>query len=85
MTHRYLDEMEAVDVIGFGTLEPEADAVHYVDLDAGYEWGAWNFFGGVQNVSDEEPPYVTDVSDNTSGIDDFLGLFYIARGTKSKG
>ncbi len=83
LTYRYLDEMEAVDVIGFGTLEPEADAMHYFDLDAGYEIGSWSFVGGVQNVTDEEPPYVTDVSVNTSGIYDFLGRFYYARATYS--
>jgi iron complex outermembrane recepter protein len=79
LTYRYLDEMEAADVIGFGTLSPEADAVHYVDLDFGYEIGPWNLLAGVQNVSDEEPPYVTDVSINTSDIYDFLGRFYYAR------
>ncbi len=81
MTYRYLDEMEAVDVIGFGTLEPKADAVHYVDLDAGMTIGAWNVTAGVQNVSDEEPPYVTDVSINTSTAYDFLGRFYYGRVT----
>jgi iron complex outermembrane receptor protein len=81
LTYRYIDEMEAVDVIGFGTLEPDADAVHYVDLDFGYEVGQWNFFAGVQNVTDEEPPYVTDVSVNTSTVYDFLGRFYFARAT----
>ena len=79
LTYRYLDEMEAVDVIGVGTLEPTADAMHYFDLDAGYNIGAWSFIGGVQNLSDEQPPYVTDVSANTSGIYDFLGRFYYAR------
>jgi iron complex outermembrane receptor protein len=59
VTWRYLDEMEVFDVIGFGTLEPKADAQHY--------------------VGDEEPPYVTDVSVNTSGIYDFLGRYYYAR------
>ncbi len=79
LTYRYLDEMEAVDVIGLGTLEPETDAMHYVDLDGGFDMGAWRFTAGVQNVSDEEPPYVTDVSANTSAIYDFLGRFYYSR------
>ena len=32
-----------------------------------------------ENLSDEEPPYVTDVSANTSGIYDFLGRVFYAR------
>jgi hypothetical protein len=30
-------------------------------------------------VTNEEPPYVTDVSANTSGIYDFYGRFFSAR------
>ncbi|HIL98311.1 MAG TPA: TonB-dependent receptor, partial [Pseudomonadales bacterium] len=79
ITYRYLDEMEAFDVIGFGTLEPTADAQHYFDLMGTYRLDRWNFLVGVRNVTDEEPPYVTDVSANTSSIYDFLGRFYYAR------
>ncbi len=41
--------------------------------------GAWTPMAGVQNLTDEDPPYVPDVSVNTSGIFDFMGAFYYAR------
>lgn len=80
-TWRYLDEMDIFDVLAFDNVNTTADAVNYVDLDAGYDIGSWRFTAGIQNLSDEEPPYVTDVSANTSGIYDFLGRFYYARAT----
>lgn len=78
-TWRYLDEMDVTDVIAFDNIHTEADAMHYADLDAGYTMGSWEFTAGVQNVTDEEPPYVPDVSANTSSIYDFLGRFYYGR------
>jgi iron complex outermembrane receptor protein len=83
VTYRYLDKMEVFDVIGFGTLEPTADAQHYFDLDGSVDLGGWTLGAGVQNVTDEEPPYVPEVSVNTSGIYDFLGRFYYARASVS--
>ena len=83
MTYRDLDKMEVFDVIGFGTLEPTADAQHYIDLEGSYDVGAWSFQAGVENVTNEEPPYVPEVSVNTSGIYDFLGRFFYARASVS--
>ena len=83
VTYRYLDKMEVFDVIGFGTLEPTADAQHYIDLEGSYDVGAWSFQAGVENVTNEEPPYVPEVSVNTSGIYDFLGRFFYARASVS--
>jgi iron complex outermembrane receptor protein len=79
ITYRYLDKMEVFDAIGFGTLQPTADAQHYFDIEGSYGVGAWSFQAGVENVTDEEPPYVPEVSANTSGIYDFLGRFFYAR------
>ncbi len=76
---RYLDEMEVFDVIGFDNVNTEADAQHYFDLSATYNYKNWRFLAGIQNLTDEEPPYVPDVSVNTSGIYDFLGRTYFAR------
>lgn len=76
---RYLDEMEVFDVIGFDNVNTEADAQNYFDLTGSYEFRNWRVTGGVQNLTDEEPPYVPDVSVNTSGIYDFLGRVYFAR------
>jgi iron complex outermembrane receptor protein len=76
---RYLDEMEVFDVIDFDNVNTEADAQNYFDLTGSYEFRNWRVTGGVQNLTDEEPPYVPDVSVNTSGIYDFLGRVYFAR------
>jgi iron complex outermembrane receptor protein len=83
VTWRYLDEMEVFDAVGVGTLEPEADAINYFDLLGTYNMGAWSLTGGIQNLTDEEPPYVPDTSNNTSGVYDYLGRFYFARATVS--
>lgn len=83
VTYRYLDEMEIFDVFGFDNTHLEADAQHYFDLEGSYDLGAWEFQAGVQNLTDEQPPYVPEVSANTSGIYDFLGRFYYARASVS--
>ena len=76
---RYLDEMEVFDVIAFDNVNTEADAQDYLDLSAAYERNNWRISGGIRNLTDEEPPYVPDVSANTSGIYDFLGRTFYAR------
>ncbi|MBD3646765.1 MAG: TonB-dependent receptor, partial [Pseudomonadales bacterium] len=76
---RYLDEMDVFDVIEFDNIHTTADAQHYFDIDGHYDLGAWRLAAGVENFTNEEPPYVTDVSANTSGIYDFLGRFYYVR------
>jgi iron complex outermembrane receptor protein len=78
-TYRYLDEMKVFDAIGFDNVHTTAAAQHYVDVHGTYNTGAWSFQAGVENVTDEEPPYVTDVSANTSGIYDFLGRVFYTR------
>ena len=83
ITYRYLDEMDVFDVIDFDNVNTTADAQHYLDLHGSYNMGAWRFDAGVENVTNEEPPYVTDVSANTSGIYDFLGRFFYARASVS--
>jgi iron complex outermembrane receptor protein len=79
VTWRWLDKMEVFDVIDFDNVHLTADAQSYFDLIGTYDINAWRFTAGVRNVSDETPPYVTDVSANTSGIYDFLGRYYYAR------
>lgn len=79
ITYRYLDEMDVFDVIEFDNVHTTTDAQHYIDLEGRYDLDAWSFQVGVENVTDEEPPYVPDVSVNTSGIYDFLGRFFYAR------
>lgn len=78
-SYRYLDEMDVFDAIGFDTVHTTADAQHYFDVQASYGLGAWSIQAGVENVTDESPPYVPDVSANTSSIYDFLGRVYYAR------
>lgn len=76
---RHLDEMEVSDVFGFDNINSTADAVNYIDLSGTYNYESFQFSAGVQNVLDEEPPYVTDASTNTSAVYDFYGTFYFAR------
>lgn len=80
---RYLSKMDITDVIGFETLRIETPAQNYFDIVGKYDVGAWTLMVGVQNLTDEDPPYVPDVATNTSGIFDFLGPFYHARATIS--
>ncbi len=79
VTWRYIDKMDVFDVIGFDNVHTSVDAQNYFDLQAGYDMGTWSFQAGVENLSDESPPYVPDVATNTSGIYDFLGRVFYAR------
>ena len=77
---RYLDEMEIDDQIGVDEgFTTEADAVNYFDLYGSYSWNKLQFSVGVENLTNEEPPYIPAISANTSNIYDFLGRFYYAR------
>jgi iron complex outermembrane receptor protein len=79
VTWRYLDEMDIFDSVGVDNVNTKVDAVDYFDLFGGYQMGAWNLSVGVHNATDEEPPYVTDISANTSAVYDFLGRFIFGR------
>jgi iron complex outermembrane receptor protein len=79
VTWRYLDEMEVVDVIEFDNVHTKAKAQNYFDLFGSYDFNQWQISAGIRNVGDQKPPYVPDVSANTSGIYDFLGRYYYAR------
>ncbi|MGD8415625.1 MAG: TonB-dependent receptor [Pseudomonadales bacterium] len=76
---RYLDKMDVFDVIEFDNVHTTAKARNYFDLFGTYTLDQWSFHAGVQNVGNAKPPYVPDVSANTSGIYDFLGRYYYAR------
>ncbi|MHC4433729.1 MAG: TonB-dependent receptor, partial [Planctomycetota bacterium] len=79
LTWRYLDEMDVFDAIGLDDVNTEVDSVNYIDLHGTYNIGGWSFTAGVENLTDEEPPYVPDTSNNTSSIYDFLGRMYYLR------
>ncbi|KAA1190640.1 TonB-dependent receptor [Pseudohalioglobus sediminis] len=76
---RYIDEMDISDEIGFDEFNKTADAVNYFDFYGSYNWDNWTFSVGVENLTDEEPPFVPAISANTSPIYDYLGRFYSAR------
>ncbi len=57
--------------------------IEYFDIVGKYHAGAWTLMAGVTNLTNEDPPYVPDVSANTSGIYDFMGSFYCARASVS--
>lgn len=79
LTWRYLDEMEVSDEIGFDEFTDTTDAMNYFDLYGSYNWDRFQFSVGIENLTDEEPPFVPSISANTSPIFDFLGRFYSAR------
>lgn len=79
LTWRYIDSMEVSDEIGFDEFTKSTDAVNYFDLFGSYQWQNVQFSVGVENITDEEPPFVPSISANTSPIFDFLGRFYSAR------
>ena len=76
---RYLHEMDVEDEIGFDNVNTSVDAVNYFDLYGSYTWKSLEFGVSVENLGDEQPPFVPAVSTNTSQIYDFLGRFYSAR------
>ena len=71
--------MDIDDQIGFDEFTLDTDSVDYFDLYGSYDWDSIRLSVGIQNLSDEEPPFVPSISSNTSGMYDFLGRFYSAR------
>ena len=76
---RYLDAMDVFDTIKFDNIHTTVDAINYFDLFGNYRGDTFNITLGAENITNETPPYVPDVSDNTSSIYDYLGRFYYVR------
>lgn len=76
---RHMGKMDITDVIGFENIRVETPAMDYFVIVGRYHVGAWTLMANVQNLTDEDPPYVPDVAVNTPGIFDFPGTFYYAR------
>jgi iron complex outermembrane receptor protein len=76
---RYLDEMDIQDQVGVGVLDDKADAVNYFDLYGTYNWDDFQISAGVENFTDEDPPFIPGISSNTNNVYDFLGTFYSVR------
>ncbi len=76
---RFLDEMNIDDQIGVGVLDPNTDSVSYFDLYAAYSWDRFQVSFGIENLTDEAPPFIPSISSNTNSTFDFLGRFYSAR------
>ncbi|WP_264813029.1 TonB-dependent receptor plug domain-containing protein, partial [Acetobacter oeni] len=47
------------------------------DLSLGYEYGRWNFTGGINNINNKKPPYVVSATDNSMAS--IYGEFYEGR------
>lgn len=76
---RFLDEMNIDDQIDVGLLDPKTDSVSYFDVYAAYSWDRFQISVGVENLTDEAPPFIPSISANTNPTFDFLGRFYSAR------
>jgi iron complex outermembrane receptor protein len=83
LTWRRISSMKVFDALGFDNVHTSVPAVDYLDLNGSYRVGNWDFLGGFDNLTNEQPPYVPDVSVNTSGIYDFIGRVAYARATFS--
>lgn len=79
ITHRWIDSMEIYDALGIDDVNTTADSMNYFDVNATYEMGAWEFGAGIENFTDEDPPYVPDTSSNTSALYDWIGRVYYLR------
>ena len=65
------------------SLATTADAIMYHDLSGNYYWENYTFSAGVRNLTDEEPPYLTNNGDmNTINYSyDTAGRYFFARVT----
>ncbi len=72
---------------GDSCLSPDVEYMFYHDISARYTHGNWALRGGIDNLFDEEPPYVVDdfaVDANTATYDyDVLGRYYWVRVTRN--
>lgn len=76
---RFLDEMNIEDQIGVGVLNSKTDSISYFDLFGVYNWERFQISLGIENLSDEAPPFIPSIATNTSPTFDYLGRFYSAR------
>jgi iron complex outermembrane receptor protein len=74
MHSKYVDQ--GSEVIG----QPGASfgGIWYEDISGSYTWNNITFRAGIDNIADQQPPFVNDGSTNslTSGGFDFIGRFY---------
>ncbi len=67
-----------------GDVTSHVQSVTYWDLAAEYETGPWRLIVGMNNVTDEEPPYFPEGGQNASPANyDFVGRFLFTRVTYS--
>lgn len=76
---RYLDEMDIDDQIGVGLLNPNTGSISYFDLYGVYSWERFQISLGIENLTDESPPFIPSIASNTNPTFDFLGRFYSVR------
>jgi iron complex outermembrane receptor protein len=79
LTYRYIDGMDIFDALDFDDINLEASSMNYFDVNATYQIGAWELGAGIENFTDDDPPYVPDTSANTSAIYDWVGRMYYVR------
>ena len=80
LSWRYIDDMDIDDQVGVEQFVTSVSNVDYFDAYARYTWNSFQIMAGIDNLTDEEPPYIPSVSLNTTGVYDFLGQFFYVRG-----
>lgn len=82
---RYIGEMNDPDFDGNNVFNySTVDAYYKHDLRVAYNWDRYRLLFGINNVLDEDPPYVFDSGTNTdSFLYDNFGMYWFARLTFS--
>ncbi len=82
LTHRYLPEMEIVALFGEDDIfhGTQSDAMNYFDLVGHVDLqDNLTVIAGVDNITDEDPFAIGDVSNNTSDAYDWLGTYFYGK------
>ncbi len=78
---RYIDEMDIDEQLGVEdpAFTTDVDSVNYFDVYGSYDWDNIRLSVGIENFTDEEPPFIPGISQNSNPTYDYLGRFYSAR------
>lgn len=78
-THRYIHDADAIPLLPSLDVTDEVDAVNYFDLSGSIEFGTFSVLAGIENITDEEPEFIPEISTNTSAVYDWMGRYYYTK------
>ena len=53
--------------------------MHYFDLSVAYQYDNMRFIVDIENLSDQEPEYISEASVTSSNVYDWISRYYFAR------